>query len=132
MLAAISGAVLLGAFISGEPVLGPDRISIVSAYLCLCLLSAALLIGPARAIRSGQPVLNHLVRRDLGIWAALIGFLHFALGMMLSMNVAYMDAFVNAADLSLSQHIRLWLYSAGNIAGTLVGVLFIVLLLLIE
>lgn len=129
-LAAVDVIALSIAWLAGDAVTAADRISIVSAYLCLALLCAALLIGPVRAIRTGQPCLNHLVRRDIGIWAAIIGFVHFALALALSMNFEYMDAFVNAEGLSLTRDLRYRLYSLGNISGFLVGVFFLLLLLL--
>ena len=129
-LATCSLVVLLSAWFAGSVASAADRVSIASAYLCLALLCAALLIGPARAIRTGQPVVNHLGRRDLGIWAAIIGVVHFALGMALSMNFDYMNAFVNEEGLTLTRELRYQLYSLGNISGFLVGVLFLVLLLL--
>ena len=105
-----------------------DRLSIVSAYACLVCLSVALLIGPWQAIRYGKPILNHYLRRDLGIWGAIWGFGHFYLAMLLSMNNEYLERFVYADDLPFAEATQYLLYSAGTIVGFLVGVVFIVLL----
>lgn len=75
-----------------------DRLSIVSAYVCLTLLGYTLLIGPAQLMKTGRPVVNIYLRRDIGIWAAAIGLLHFVLANKLSMNSAYIDHFVNLGN----------------------------------
>jgi sulfoxide reductase heme-binding subunit YedZ len=124
-------AVCLGA----SAVIGPDaeaadRLSIVSAYLCLVLLGAALLIGPYHAFRQGRPLMNTSIRRDIGIWGALSGLLHFYLANLLSMNYEYLGIYVEAAPVPPSPEIRSELYSWGTISGYVIAVLFVVLLAL--
>jgi sulfoxide reductase heme-binding subunit YedZ len=124
-------AVCLGASV----VIGPDaeaadRLSIVSAYLCLVLLGAALLIGPYHAFRQGRPLANTCIRRDIGIWGALSGLIHFYLANLLSMNYEYLGIYVEAAPVPPSPEIRSELYSWGTISGYVIAVLFIVLLAL--
>jgi DMSO/TMAO reductase YedYZ heme-binding membrane subunit len=105
-----------------------DRLSIVSAYLCLVLLGCALFIGPAHAITTGRPVFNKYVRRDIGIWAALVGLVHFFLANALAMNYAYLDLYVNLATEPPSPEFRSQLYGLGTISGYIVAVLFFLLL----
>ena len=83
-----------GAWFAGEPVLAGDRLSLLSAWLCFALLVAALGLGPWQALRSGQPVLNSLLRRDLGIWAALTGLAHLAVATGVVMQPAYFRAYI--------------------------------------
>jgi sulfoxide reductase heme-binding subunit YedZ len=118
------------AAISGPGAGAADRLSIVSAYVCLVLLGVALLIGPLNVLQQGRLVSNSYVRRDTGIWAALNGLLHFYLANVLSMNYEYLALFVDNAALPPSAAIRNSLYSLGTIIGFFVAVLFIVLLLL--
>jgi DMSO/TMAO reductase YedYZ heme-binding membrane subunit len=103
-----------------------DQLSIVTAYLCVGLLGATLLIGPWRALRSGRPTLNHYVRRDMGIWAALAGLVHLVLATGLSMRPRYIDTFVRVPDNELAADLFTW----GSIIGLVVGANFLLLLAL--
>ena len=105
-----------------------DRLSIVSAYLCLVLLGAALLIGPFHALRHGRPLTNSYLRRDIGIWGALTGLLHFFLANALAMTYEYLGIFVENAVRPPSGEIRYALYTAGTILGYLIAVIFLLLL----
>jgi len=130
ILVGVTTIVLLAAVATGPLPAWLDRLSIVSAYLCMGYLSLALIIGPKQAIRSGKPTVNNLLRRDLGIWGAVMGFGHFYLAMVLSMNNEYLNLFVYANELPFSEETRYLLYSWGSIAGFVVGVLFIILVVL--
>jgi len=115
---------------SGSPEAAADRLSIVSAYLCLLLLGLALLIGPASVLRSGRLVVNSYIRRDTGVWAAANGLLHFYLANVLSMNYEYLGAYVENAGQLPTSAVRSTLYNSGTISGYVIALLFIVLLLL--
>jgi DMSO/TMAO reductase YedYZ heme-binding membrane subunit len=130
ILAGVTAVVLAAAVATGPLPAWLDRLSIVSAYLCLVYLSLALIIGPKQAIRSGKPTVNNLLRRDLGIWGAVMGFGHFYLAIVLSMNNEYLNLFVYVDELPFSVEARYLLYSWGVIAGFVVGVLFIPLVAL--
>ena len=129
-LAALSIGGLGVAAISGSSETAADRLSIVSAYLCLLLLGIALLIGPASVLRSGRLVVNSYIRRDTGIWAAANGLLHFYLANALSMNYEYLGAYVDNAVQPPAASVRSTLYNSGTISGYVIAVLFVVLLLL--
>lgn len=105
-----------------------DAISITSAYLCLSYLVIALLIGPLTVIRKGRSPSNSYIRRDIGIWAALNGLLHFYLANVLSMNTEYLDYYISNFPHPPSAEIRNSLYMWGTIVGYLVALLFILLL----
>ena len=117
------------AVISG-PAAAADRLSIVSGYVCLFLLGVALLIGPAHVFRNRIPPVNSYIRRDIGIWAALNGLLHFYLANVLSMNYEYLGIYVESAAAPPAREIRSMLYSWGTILGYVIAVLFIILLVL--
>ena len=129
-LAALSvgGAVVAAA--AGNEATAPDRVSIVTAYQCLLLLAVALLIGPWQSRRTGRPVLNSHLRRDIGIWAGLTGLAHFWLGNQLSMNFEYLGVWVNDPNLTPGPAVREELYMWGTIAGYVVAVLILLLLAL--
>jgi sulfoxide reductase heme-binding subunit YedZ len=107
-----------------------DAVSISSAYLCLALLCAGLAIGPLHAIRTGRPYLNNYLRRDIGIWAALTGLLHFYAGNVVAMSAVYIEAFVDIVGPGPSGAMRRELFSWVTIAGTVVAVLLLLLLAL--
>lgn len=107
-----------------------DRLSITTAWLCAVLLGIVLLIGPFESMRSGRRPVNHLLRRDLGIWTALIGLAHLYLGMEASMTPAYVMQFVENGRLALSFETRDALFFWGTILGFIVGLMFLMLLAL--
>ena len=111
---------------AGPPAGAWDRLSIVTAYVCAALLGVTLLIGPWRALRSGRHTLNHYLRRDMGIWGALTGLAHMAIGTELSMRPRYIDAFVRVPDNGLPPDLFAW----GSIIGLVVGANFLLLLAL--
>lgn len=128
MLACINGACLAAAASTGPALQLLDRFSIVSAYLCLGLLCAGLAIGPIRAIRTDRSSINNYLRRDIGIWAALIALTHLVIATALSMTPEYMETFVNSAEVAPSQATRAALFTWSTIAGLLVGILLLILL----
>ena len=129
-LGVLSFAGLGAAAIVGAPETAADRLSIVSAYLCLLLLGLALLIGPASVLRSGRLVVNSYIRRDTGIWAATTGLVHFYLANVLSMNYEYLGTYVDNAVQPPAAAVRSTLYSSATISGYVIALLFIMLLLL--
>ncbi|MEW5963774.1 MAG: hypothetical protein AB1749_09445 [Pseudomonadota bacterium] len=129
----LAGLTLLGTAVAVSAEAGGsarESASLASAYLCLVLLSAALSIGPVRALSSGRPTLNSHLRRDIGIWAGLNGLAHVWLGTLVSMNAGYVTAFVKTAAAPPSAGVRNWLFSVGAVAGYIVGVLLLLLLAL--
>lgn len=96
MLAAASLLVALAAA-AGAGATALDRASLATAWLCLLLLGATLLVGPRQARRTGRPVTNHLLRRDLGIWCAINGLVHLGIAFAISMTPLYMASVVDAA-----------------------------------
>jgi sulfoxide reductase heme-binding subunit YedZ len=56
------------------------RLSFASAYPALLLISATLLIGPAKLLFGDRLTTSMDLRRDVGIWAGMTGFFHAAIG----------------------------------------------------
>lgn len=105
-----------------------DRVSFLSAYQFSIFLAAALLIGPVRTIRTGRTALNDYLRRDIGIWTGVVGFLHVYAGTRESMTPTYLASYVASAndvfEVMLREQFFFW--------GTIIGfVILLVLLLLI-
>lgn len=131
--AALAGLTLLATAVAVGAAAGAtarESASLATAYLCLILLAIALSIGPALALRDGRPALNNYLRRDIGIWAGLNGLAHVWLGTLVSMNAAYVAAFVKAAPTPPSPVLRNGLFSLGAVAGYVVGALLLLLLAL--
>lgn len=57
-----------------------SRASFATAYPALALLASTLLVGPWNLLRSRQNPVSNDFRRDLGIWAGLLGILHSVIG----------------------------------------------------
>jgi sulfoxide reductase heme-binding subunit YedZ len=56
------------------------RLSFSTAWPALLLLGTSLVIGPLRMLRGKPPVLSLDLRRDLGIWAGILGVAHAVIG----------------------------------------------------
>lgn len=56
------------------------RLSFATAYPALALLSATLVIGPWRTMIGKAAVTSFDLRRDVGIWAGILGVLHTVIG----------------------------------------------------
>jgi len=56
------------------------RLSFSSAYLALVLLAAPLLIGPLKVLAGDRLAVSIDFRRDIGIWAGIVGLFHVAVG----------------------------------------------------
>jgi sulfoxide reductase heme-binding subunit YedZ len=57
------------------------RLSMASAYAGLALLGAALATGPWNVLRGRPNPVSTDLRRDIGIWAGVLGLLHVAVGL---------------------------------------------------
>jgi methionine sulfoxide reductase heme-binding subunit len=56
------------------------RLSFATAWPALVLLTVTLIIGPWRTLTRRSPVLSLDLRRDIGIWAGILGVLHAGIG----------------------------------------------------
>lgn len=107
-----------------------DRVSLTTSWICMVLLSAALLIGPLHAKRIGRPLLNHLPRRDIAVWGAIAGLIHFGLAFKYSMNMEYMATFIDGALRAPAPAVRRSLYFWSVIGGLVIAALFALLMAL--
>ncbi len=130
LMGLVTSTVMISALTIGPPSGRWDRLSIVSAYVCLILYAWALVIGPIRVLRNRPPQLNVYLRRDIGIWAAISGLLHLLIGADVSMNPVYLGKFVTGPDGFASAEIRSGLFSWGSITGFVAGLIFLLLLAL--
>jgi len=118
-------ALCAAAWYAGEAAQATARLSLLTAWLCFLLLAAALCIGPWRALRSGQPTLNDLLRRDLGIWAAIVALAHLLAATVVVMTPVYYSRYINGAD---NQPLSNPVGQLSIISGYLIGIVCLVLL----
>ena len=126
----VTSAVMISALTIGPPSGRWDRLSIVSAYVCLILYAWTLVIGPIRVLRNRPPQLNLYLRRDIGIWAAFSGLLHLLIGTDVAMSPVYLGKFVTVVDGFASAEMRSGLFSWGSVTGFVAGLIFLLLLAL--
>lgn len=107
-----------------------DRASLTLSWACLLCFAGALLVGPLHALRTGRVQLNHLLRRDLGIWSAVTGLAHLALSFRISMTPEYMQLYVYGTEAWPAPELRRRLYGWAVIGSLVVAALFLLLLLL--
>jgi DMSO/TMAO reductase YedYZ heme-binding membrane subunit len=130
LLLTLSAAATLLAWYGGDVATARDRASLLTAWLCFAFLLAALSIGPRHAMRTGRPLLNNLVRRDLGIWAALTGLAHLGFATAVVMTPAYFRNYITGPDDAPLPGLAGWAGTASILAGYVIGCLFLLLLAL--
>lgn len=113
---------------AGEPAEGMARLSLLTAWLCFVLLAAALCLGPWRVLRGGQPMLSHLLRRDLGIWAALTALAHLLAATAVVMTPVYYGRYINGADNQPLSAFIGPLSTISIVSGYLIGIVCLLLL----
>jgi len=126
----VTSAVMISALTIGPPSGRWDRLSIVSAYVCLILYAWTLVTGPIRVLRKRPPQLNLYLRRDIGIWAAISGLLHLLIGTDVAMSPVYLGKFVTGPDGFADAEMRSGLFSWGSVTGFAAGLIFLLLLAL--
>src|SRR5579872_1775795 len=57
-----------------------SRLSFATAYPALILLAATLAIGPVKILSGERLSVSLDLRRDVGIWAGMLGLLHTGIG----------------------------------------------------
>ena len=56
------------------------KLSFATAYPALALLAATLLVGPLNTLRGRTTPVSNDLRRDIGIWAGIVGLFHAVIG----------------------------------------------------
>lgn len=128
-LSLIVTALCAAAWYAGEPAEAMARLSLLTAWLCFLLLAAALCLGPWRVLRGGQPALNHLPRRDLGIWAAITALAHLLTATAVVMTPVYYGRYINGPDNQPVSAFIGQLSTISIISGYLIGIACLLLLL---
>lgn len=128
LLLLITGSLTVGTGLSGDPSTAVDRVSLLTAWLCFGLLVATLGLGPWQALRTAQPLINNLLRRDLGIWAALTGLAHLVVATAEVMQPAYFSTYFTVSPGAPLTGWAGWIGRSSIVGGYVVGLIFLVLL----
>jgi methionine sulfoxide reductase heme-binding subunit len=129
---ALASSMLIAMFF--QFVTSPDprfRLSMATAYTALILLGGTLLTGPINVLKSRPNPISTDLRRDLGIWAAIIGILHTAVGLTVHMSGKFWLYFVYPAQEAHLLPIRLDPFGFANYTG-LIATLVLAFLLAIS
>ncbi len=105
-----------------------SRASFATAYAALALLVATLLLGPWKVLRSRRNPVSDDLRRDVGIWAGLVGVLHSVVGQCVHLRGRPWLYYVYEARSHHSFPVRHDLFGLANYTG-LIGALLLLALL---
>jgi methionine sulfoxide reductase heme-binding subunit len=127
--AALLGAALLLLLLAwpGTPEGRIRRLSIATAHGATALLTLSLLLGPLNVLRRRSNPSNTLMRRDIGIWAAVLAALHTLLGLQVHMKGRMLEYFLAWNDAG-ARVLRTDLFGLTNHAGLLALLLLAALL----
>lgn len=104
------------------------KVSFVTAYPALFLLVATLLIGPWNVLRKQRMPISSDLRRDIGIWAGIVGIAHTIIGLDVHMRGRPWLYFVYPSPDRHLVPLRHDLFGFANETG-LIGTAILVLLL---
>lgn len=93
------------------------RWGLATAYVALGWLALTLLIGPWNALRGRANPLSQDLRRDIGIWAALLGIAHTLVGAKVHMGGDWRSYFVWPTDQPHVLPLRSDLFGFANYTG---------------
>ena len=129
LIAALTSGLL---FITYAAVPGNDKKylwSMATAYTSIVLLGITLVLGPVNILAKWNNPISSDLRRDFGIWSAIIGLIHVIIGIQVHMGNAWLYFFKAIKDEDAFKF-RGDLFGAANYAGLLAAIILLLLLLL--
>jgi methionine sulfoxide reductase heme-binding subunit len=105
-------------------------LSTASAYAGLTLLIVSLSLGPLNILRNRPNPVSTDLRRDVGIWAGLLGLLHTILGLQVHMGGKFWLYFLFPPDQRFFSPLRYDAFGLANYMGLIAVIVLIVLLTL--
>ncbi len=104
-----------------------ERISLATAYVALGLLAVTLSLGPLNVL-SGRPnPVSFDLRRDFGIWSAVLGVAHTAIGLTVHFTGRMQLYFLAPPDAHSVLGLRADPFGAANHAGLVAALLLLAL-----
>ncbi len=126
---AVAGsATIQSVFEASSDMTSTDSMSLGAAYGGLFFLAATLLVGPVYVLTGRQIPVSSMLRRDLGIWAAVYGLLHVYVGLLIYFDRTMWPYFVYTADEAHTFPLRLDLFGIANYVGLLAALVLVALL----
>ena len=104
------------------------RVSMASAYGGLVFLSASLVIGPWNVLRGRPNPVSTDLRRDIGMWAGLLGLAHVVAGLQVHLGGQFWLYFLYPPDQPHGWPLRYDAFGVANFTG--LGVTLVLALLL--
>ena len=98
LLGSLSAALSVGIY---SLLTSPDalfKMSMASAYAGLAFLSGSVILGPWNVLRNRPNPVSTDLRRDLGIWAGLLGLFHTIVGLQVHMGGRFWLYFVYPSE----------------------------------
>ncbi len=129
---AMAGVTVVGCIIAaimaapGQELL--ETITIGTGYVGLLLIAATLLIGPINMIRVRKNPVNIMLRRDVGIWAAITAIGHVLFSVILQLS---WDSNIWGLFLNTDGSFKFNLFGVSNVFG-LIGAMVILFLLVLS
>jgi methionine sulfoxide reductase heme-binding subunit len=102
------------------------RVSLATAWVGLVLFAITLGLGPFAAIRGRRYPVSADIRRDLGIWSALIAIAHVVVGLQVHLRGKMWEYFVRSIRGAFLP--RIDPFGAANYAGLAATLIFVALL----
>ena len=108
---------------SDDPVF---RASMATAYVALALFIVTIAFGPYAALRGRRYPVSTDLRRDFGIWSALMAIVHVVVGLQVHLRGKMWEYFVHPVKGALLP--RIDPFGAANYTGLAAALIFVVLL----
>lgn len=92
-LLALACAVMVGVVYAGVPAFPLRKWNLATGYAALVLLAATLLLGPLNLWRGKPNPVSQDLRRDMGVWTALLALAHTVVGLQVHMQGRWLEYF---------------------------------------
>jgi len=106
------------------------KVSFTSAYVSLGLMALTLILGPRNVLLARPNPVSTDLRRDVGIWAGIVGLLHVVVGLQVHLRGKMWLYFLFAPDEGHRLPFRYDLFGMANYTGLAAGLVLILLLAL--
>lgn len=126
----ISAAAVAGYFWIDSELTVAGKLSVSSAYVSLLFFVIAIGMGPVDLWRNKKTPLSSYLRRDLGIWSALLAVFHTLAGLQVHLGGKFWHYFVYPSDQAHLIPIRYDFFGLTNHLGLLSAIVMVFLLVL--